>query len=171
MAGSDRQAISVTYLTGDATAPIGKGHKIIVHVCNDIGKWGKGFVLAISRRWKAPETQYRAAFAKADKPVLGDVQFVPVDKDITVANLIGQYGVARSSSKTAPVRYDAIRQGLEKIATFAKKHHASVHMPRIGCGLAGGSWDRIEPLINDTLIKEHINTNVYDFDESHGPKK
>ncbi|MEV6001124.1 Appr-1-p processing protein, partial [Streptomyces griseomycini] len=28
-----------------------KGVKVIAHVCNDIGGWGKGFVLAVSRRW------------------------------------------------------------------------------------------------------------------------
>lgn len=42
------------YLTGDATAPGGTGTRIIAHVCNDIGHWGKGFVLAISKRWPEP---------------------------------------------------------------------------------------------------------------------
>ncbi len=36
-------------------------------------------------------------------------------------------------------------------------------MPRIGCGLAGGKWEVIEPLIDKTLIKNHIITTVYDF--------
>jgi O-acetyl-ADP-ribose deacetylase (regulator of RNase III) len=34
----------ITYLVGDATALETPGLKIIVHVCNDIGAWGKGFV-------------------------------------------------------------------------------------------------------------------------------
>ena len=37
---------AIQYLTGDATAPTASGNKIIAHVCNDIGGWGKGFVLA-----------------------------------------------------------------------------------------------------------------------------
>ena len=49
----------INYLEGDATQPIGNGPKIIVHVCNDIGGWGKGFVVAISKRWKEPEAEYR----------------------------------------------------------------------------------------------------------------
>ena len=32
---------------------------MIVHVCNDIGAWGKGFVMAISNRWPEPESRYR----------------------------------------------------------------------------------------------------------------
>lgn len=51
---------SITYIKGDATCPQAKGTKIICHVCNDIGGWGKGFVLAISRRWEQPEAEYRA---------------------------------------------------------------------------------------------------------------
>src|SRR5215475_6222782 len=75
---------------------------VIVHVCNDAGKWGKGFVLAVSRRWSAPERIYRAAFAEPPFPQLGDVQFVPVTRTITVvANLIGQHGV-RSARGKAP---------------------------------------------------------------------
>jgi hypothetical protein len=30
-------------LKGDATSPQAKGPKVIAHVCNDIGAWGKGF--------------------------------------------------------------------------------------------------------------------------------
>ena len=27
----------IIYLKGDATEPIGEGHKVITHVCNDVG--------------------------------------------------------------------------------------------------------------------------------------
>jgi hypothetical protein len=36
--------MSINFIVGDATTPIGDGLKIIVHVCNDIGGWGRGFV-------------------------------------------------------------------------------------------------------------------------------
>lgn len=47
------------FLKGDATQPQAKGNKIITHVCNDLGGWGKGFVVAISKRWPEPEIEYR----------------------------------------------------------------------------------------------------------------
>ena len=34
----------IAYLIGDTTAPTTPGPKMIVHVCNDISDWGKGFV-------------------------------------------------------------------------------------------------------------------------------
>ena len=51
----------ITYIRGDATAPSAKGIKLIAHVCNDIGGWGKGFVVAVSRRWPEPEGTCRPA--------------------------------------------------------------------------------------------------------------
>jgi O-acetyl-ADP-ribose deacetylase (regulator of RNase III) len=52
--------MAVTYVIGDATAPGGPGPGVIAHVCNDSGGWGKGFVLAVSRRWPEPEAAYRS---------------------------------------------------------------------------------------------------------------
>lgn len=157
--------MNIIYLKGDATAPTGGGKKIIVHICNDLGMWGKGFVMAISKRWRIPEQVYKLAFAEKQKPVLGDVQFVGVGDNIIVANIIGQHGIRSSGNakSPAPIRYDAVRQGLTAVAKYAVKNTASVHMPRIGCGLAGGTWDEIEPIIMDTLIKSNVATYVYDF--------
>ena len=51
--------MQINYLKGDATVPAGDGPKVIVHICNDVGAWGKGFVLAISKRWPTAERDYR----------------------------------------------------------------------------------------------------------------
>ena len=39
---------NIAYVQGDATQPQGTGARIIVHICNDIGGWGAGFVLVHS---------------------------------------------------------------------------------------------------------------------------
>lgn len=153
----------VNYIIGDATNPQTKGNKIIVHVCNDIGGWGKGFVMAISKRWKQPEQQYRQWFKSNENFRLGQVQFVQVEEELWVANLLGQHKINRDENGNAPIRYEAILLGLEKVVQFAIDKHATVHMPRIGCGLAGGTWDEIEPLINKSMVESEIETFVYDF--------
>ena len=153
----------LNYLIGDATSPQINGNKIIVHVCNDIGGWGKGFVLAISKKWKEPEQQYREWFKSTENFNLGNVQLVQVEKDIWIANLIGQHKINKNENGNPPIRYEAILKGLEKVSCFAIDKNASVHMPRIGCGLAGGTWEQIEPLINKSLIEKDIVTYVYDL--------
>jgi O-acetyl-ADP-ribose deacetylase (regulator of RNase III) len=156
--------MEIQYIKGDATAPIGDGNKIIVHVCNDIGGWGRGFVLAISKRWEAPEKAYRAWAASGERFSLGEVQFVQVEQGIWIANMIGQRDVKKDKSGEPPVRYPAIKDGLIKVGIYAKQVQATVHMPRIGCGLAGGTWDQVEPLINDALTGKGVKTVVYDFE-------
>jgi hypothetical protein len=36
-------------------------------------------------------------------------------------------------------------------------------MPRIGCGLAGSSWDKIEPILLDVAGKYEVDCYVYDY--------
>ena len=159
----------VSYLKGDATNPTGDGRKMIVHICNDIGGWGAGFVLAVSAKWKEPESAYRKWFRDSPRDMppfsLGEVLFVDVSPDLCVANLIGQRGI-RGGRSTPPIRYDAVRKGLQTIADEAIRRRTSVHMPRIGCGLAGGKWEEILKIINETLIPAGIDVTIYDFAQS-----
>lgn len=156
--------MSIHYLKGDATVPQAKGKKIIAHICNDLGGWGKGFVLAISKRWKEPEADYRRWHKDRDEFELGAVRFVQVEPTIWVANMIGQHGM-KSGSKGPPIRYKAVESCLEKVATKAEELSATVNMPRIGCGLAGGKWEEIEPIIDRTLVAKKIEVYVYDFEK------
>ncbi len=154
---------NILYIKGDATTPQSDSNKIIVHICNDIGGWGKGFVLALSAKWSAPEKRYREWYLSEQNFTLGEVQIVNVDDDLWVANLIGQRNINKDEHGAPPIRYEAIAQGLEKVAVFATQNNASIHMPRIGCGLAGGKWEMIEPIIVQSLCKKDIQVTVYDF--------
>ncbi len=154
--------MSIHYLSGDATAPAAVGEKFIVHVCNDIGGWGKGFVLALSRRWPEPEKAYRQWYKSQEGFALGEIQLVSVAEQLQVCNLIGQRDI-RTRQGVPPIRYEAITAGLAKLAPLAKQQNASIHMPRIGCGLAGGSWEVVEDIIEKTLLAQELDVFVYDF--------
>ena len=153
----------ITYKKGDATLPQCSGNRIICQINNDIGKWGKGFVMAVSKRWPETREKYLGwhQFRSKNDFDLGAVQFVQVEKYIWVANMIGQHGI-KTGSKGPPIRYEAVRKCLEKVAKKAIELKASVHMPRIGCGLAGGKWQQIEPIILETLCSKEIEVYVYD---------
>ena len=155
----------IEYIRGDATTPQGKGPKVIAHVCNNQGGWGRGFVLALSRRWPEPERAYRHWHREraGNNFGLGAVQLVRVDRLLWVANMIGQHGT-RTGSKGVPVRYEAIDTALGTLAERAAELNASVHMPRIGCGLAGGRWEKVEPLVRTRLSDRGISVTVYDHD-------
>lgn len=155
----------IRYLIGDATRPQGDGKKLLIHVCNSEGGWGKGFVLAISKRWKAPEQVYRDAWSMrryGKSFYLGAVQIVPVEEDIAVANMIAQNGYS-SAQKPVALDYRALERCLQTVAFYTKTHGCSLHMPRIGCGLAGSSWENVEPLIIKHLGAYEV--TVYDLEQ------
>jgi len=154
---------SINYRKGDASNPVGRDKRLIVHICNDIGGWGKGFVLALSQKWKEPEKQYREWFKSQENFELGQVQFVPVEPNIFVANMIGQHKIKKTDGQI-PIRYEAVEQCLNKVAEFALKNQISVHMPRIGCGLAGGKWEEIETIISRRLLNKNVKVTVYDIE-------
>jgi O-acetyl-ADP-ribose deacetylase (regulator of RNase III) len=150
---------AITYIVGDATRPVGSEMKIIAHCCNDKGVWGAGFVAALSKRWKEPEQAYRTGYDILNP---GGVQFVQVAEAIIVANIIGQHGTGWRNGEP-PIRYDWLRKGLEAVANTACALDAGVHLPRIGCGLAGGTWDKVEPLIIRELCAKDVPVFVYDL--------
>lgn len=155
------------YVVGDATNPVGEGNKIIAHVCNDVGAWGAGFVLAVSNKWPLAKHCYlHWAAGKELNPwlsfELGYVQFVRVEADIWIANMVAQHGI-RPIDNPIPLNYAELYNCLEQVAGLAYDLDATVHMPRIGCGLAGGNWDTVAGIIDDQLVKSKVKTFIYDL--------
>lgn len=170
----------INILNGDATELLAKP-AIIVHVCNNKGGWGKGFVLALSAKWKEPEAAYRSwhehrkdkshvldvecLFVESKKFELGSVQLVQVEKDMWVANMIAQDGFRRGQDPDGMVylQYDHLKTALDRVGSFAAvaDKGITIHMPRIGCGLAGGTWDKVEEVIDSCKLPD---VHVYDFE-------
>jgi O-acetyl-ADP-ribose deacetylase (regulator of RNase III) len=150
----------IKYVKGDATSPQGDGKKVIAHICNDIGAWGAGFVLALSKKWKHPENVYKSCYRSG--LVLGDIQIATVAQDIVVINMIAQSGIYTklNDKNLPPIRYDALERCLEKVNQYCIDYNATLHAPRFGAGLAGGDWNEIEKIINSTMSVPVI---IYDF--------
>jgi len=135
----------IHYIQGDATLPISSG--ILLHVCNDIGLWGAGFVVALSKRYPETQLKYLECYRKG-YAVLGMCIPQVINDDLTIIHMIAQKGV-RSKSNPIPLQYDKLETCLHKINS--KFPEATIHMPRIGCGLGGGDWNKVEPLIVNRL--------------------
>lgn len=170
----------VKYVVGDATKPVvSDGIRIIAHVNNNKGGWGAGFVLAVSKRWPEAEAAYRRWYSdvqsKGSNSIpLGQVQMVPVKDEhgrLYVANMVAQDKYVSEDNPIA-IRYGALVQCLHDLNKWIAAMHvvrsrmpgeynfkSSIHMPRIGCGLAGGDWN----VIGDILIRS-LNYDLYIYD-------
>jgi hypothetical protein len=57
----------------------------------------------------------------------------------------------------------ALAQGFEKVQEYASIHDASVHMPRIGEGQSGGSWETVAEIVRTVLVNNGIPVTVYEL--------
>lgn len=144
----------IHYIKGSATNPVVKtGKRVILHITNNQGVWGAGFVLALSSKWPEPEAVYRSQKSLN----LGSIQVVPVSNDIEVVNMCAQrmYG-------SHLIRYSKLVQCLHQVSKFyAGEKGASFHLPRIGCGIGGGVWEDVEYFLYTELAFHEI--YVYDI--------
>jgi len=150
------------YVSGDATKPSQPGVQVLVHVCNDVGAWGKGFVIAVDKLSKEPKEYYlrQAKYGKNFK--LGQVQWTFVHPQFAVVNMIAQHGL-RSGSNPKPIDERALYRCLKKVDTACAAlicdtddKRLSIHMPKIGAGLGGGDWDFIEGVVDLALSRWRV---------------
>lgn len=168
-----REKVSINrirYLKGDATEPRGSERKIIAFIINDKGhSWGAGFARVVQKKWPfvREEFQYWLEHKRAEFSI-GNVHASKVEEDLMVFEMIAQHGYG--ASPTPRIRYGALEACLRKLYHEALGQKTSVHMPRIGCGQAGGSWWIVSELIDDILVKQGIRVTVYDLPNGGGRK-
>ena len=160
----------IHYKIGDATNPIVRDNEnsLIVHCCNTLGAWGAGFVVPLGRRYPKAKESYKEYIEKNGRGLLGEVDEVKVADNIYVENLMGQSFLYKKPNGEIPCNYIAIETGFLNIIEkwLAKSENYSVHMPRIGCGLAGGDWKTIENIIQRTFVDvAEVDVYVYDLKE------
>lgn len=160
-------APSVTYLKGTALEPRGETPKIVVQVVNDATpNWGGGgFAVGVKQKWPLAQREFRSwAESNRRNLRLGQIHLVKVSDDVTVASMVCQKGYGPSAQPR--IRYAALEECLAKVAEAAKRLKATVHMPRIGSGQAGGAWFIVEELVTSALPDAGISAFVYDLPES-----
>lgn len=156
------QAAGIKFVLGDATHPVGTGARLIAHVVNDRARnWGpRGFAAALTKRWPAARREYRDWVSQdARRLRLGSVHVANVSEDKRIISMIAQRGYGEQ--RKLRLQYDALERCLALVAETASASGASVHIPRIGSGQAGGEWTIVEYLIRETLVANGVDVTVY----------
>lgn len=82
-----------------------------------------------------------------------------------VFSMIAQKGYGPSEKPR--IRYAALEVCLYELGEVAKRLGASVHMPKIGTGYAGGNWRIIEELIAEKLCNLGVLVTVYSLSQKN----
>ena len=154
-------ALQIAYLFGDARRPRGTGKRIIAHVVNDgTPNWGAGFALEVAKEWVFVQEEFRN-WVERDRSnlSLGKIHWARIKDDLSIVHMVAQRGYGRSTSPR--IRYSALSDALDQLQMVASEQGASVHMPRIGTGQAGGNWELIRELVDERLVRRGTPVFVY----------
>ena len=151
---------------------------IICHQVNCQGIMGHGIAKQVKEKYKGVFNEYKRycdAHADNREAMLGEALIVDVDYGAAVldwlvnkerkyiANIFGQltYGTGLRTN------YKALVLGLEVVANFAEEHNLSVAIPyKIGCGLAGGDWNKVNILIEGVFAGTGIEVLMYRYEQN-----
>ena len=120
---------------------------IIAHGVNTKGAFGSGIAYVMSVTYPEVRERYLEKHSKNGWQ-LADVQVVDLNNGLFIANCATQddYGLGQVHAN-----YEAIRVCMEKLKRLAKMRNLTISIPRIGAGLAGGSWATIEQILKEVF--------------------
>lgn len=154
----------IHYHAGDASLPIDQS-TLIIHIVNNLGKWGKGFVLSLSKNYPIARSSY-LDWSKSSSFILGETQFILADStnDIFVCNMLSQNGIKKSAKDNNQyLDYDALDKCLKSVADYALLNRLKVQGPKIGSGLSGGDWNIIQDLIKKNICYKKIHCHIFEY--------
>lgn len=149
--------------------------KAIIHGCNAQGVMGAGVAKAIAKKYPECKKHYMECLkddldhaqniqmTSADHwfYVMGkSYQYIDKQSGLSIFNLITQYYYGIENCRY--VSYDALYEGIE---TIILEHNdmKQFAIPRIGCGLGGGSWTVVRAILEDLEDKYGVEFWVYEL--------
>jgi len=124
----------------------------IAHGCNCFNTMGAGIAKQIKMRYPMAYEADCETIA-GDKEKLGDFS-IAFENDRMIFNLYTQYNMGRDLS------YPALESSLRKLKNSLdfvdENQNLVLGLPRIGCGIAGGDWPRVEEIINNVFAKRTV---------------
>lgn len=122
--------------------------------------WGAGFAKAIAYKYPSAQQDFREwTIGDPGNLSLGKTHCVQVSSDTFIVSMVSQHGYGPSPKPR--IRYLALRNCLEQLSDCALKMGASIHVPLIGTGFAGGNWSYIAELLDEAVVRKGIRTTVY----------
>ena len=162
----------ISFIDGDVTKVKIDGPYIIPHIVNHSNSLGAGVALSLAKKWPFVKNLYHSWYNDSIYTdelnddiewMLGQVQFVQINDDVYVANMIGQAtpgGDIIDGVYLAPIRWDCVREAMLRVRAFAKEHGLKIVAPYFGTELAGGTEEALLQLVNElwseldvTLVK------------------
>lgn len=144
----------ITIVKGDI---LEASENIIGHQVNCQGVMGAGLAKQIRNKYPIVYKRYKDECDSVHPMILlGRTQFVPIGERKVVANLYGQLNYGRKEG----IRYTdylGLYNALKSLRESAEASDITIALPYgIGCGLAGGEWDKVYKMIEAVFEGYHV---------------
>lgn len=181
--------MTIQYFKGDI---LESDVDMIVHQVNTYGVMGGGLAKQIKDKYPNVYHIYRA-YTQSMHPekLLGRFVNIKTDDGQIITNLFSQGHSENQSSKallsgpvgtgkseavknmdTRPLgetNYEAMRDGLTDINNYASSKDMTVAIPyKIGCGIGGGDWSRVEDIIYNIFKDSRVLLKIYYLPSKEG---
>lgn len=137
---------------------------MIIHQCNCFCNMGAGIAPKIAKQFPGA-LKVDKETVSGDETKLGTYTLHQCpETGVIVVNLYGQYHWRRHPSGVMNTDYFAISNGLRKLRSdvLDSNPNIKIGVPKIGCGLGGGSWDVVSFIIDREL--ENLDVTLYLLD-------
>ena len=148
----------IDYIKGDIVALFLQGNNV-AHGCNCFHTMGSGVAGQLAKAYPPILAIDRTTYL-GDAEKLGTFTQATGNNDQICYNLYTQYEPGPN------LDYGALVNCMIELNRTAKGllFKPRIYVPRIGCGIAGGDWDKVYQLIN--LFTPDINLVVVDYEPS-----
>lgn len=153
---------------------------VIAHGCNCFCTMGAGIAVPMAKVFFANDMPLEKSNFSGDINKLGNIEYQFItstgtglrksnpndlyvgDILVIVVNCYTQYMYGRNhvDGVDIPLDYEALTLCMKKINHTFKGQH--IGLPQIGCGLAGGDWERVKQIIQKELLDCNVTIVIYD---------
>ena len=158
----------IKHINGDIfSEPSDDDATIICHQVNCRGVMGAGIAKTVKDMFPDVHKVYKEKCngAKNSKYLLVDVQLCHtkfLNNDYLIANIFGQDGYGYEAVYTD---YNALRKAFNTlVGMLIPTSDFTIRIPyMMGCGLAGGDWNTVKEIIDDTLVKAGCKVEIWEL--------
>jgi O-acetyl-ADP-ribose deacetylase (regulator of RNase III) len=144
--------------------------KVIAHGVNCQNVMGSGVARALFEKWPQVKGLYHSWFEEFNagpkgERALGQVDDLQLKDGKVIVNCFTQQFFGAGDRRY--LSYDALVSCMSKLYMICEYYKVNeVAIPKIGCGLAGGSWDITKAILNDAFPPDfQIKVYVLDKDD------
>lgn len=148
-------------ITGDLIELALKGEfDVITHGCNCFCTMGAGIAPQMAKAFGCDEFFLERNVEKGSIDKLGCIDWLSKN-GVAIVNSYTQYHYGKNhvDGIPNPIDYEALTLCLRKINHIFKGKH--IGLPQIGCGLAGGDWNKVKEIIKKELKDCIITVVIY----------